>query len=105
MKTMDEYMALAWVPVIETVTDEVGVQIRLRIPGLRDFAVYGNSIDEVGDRWREALRSHIKGYLAVGKVVPEPIETEALVSETPATRQRGIGNTVDRINLSDMIPV
>ena len=45
----------------------------LTVPGLDDFAVFGNLKREVQAEFDEALRSHLNGYLAVGKIVPVPV--------------------------------
>lgn len=69
---------MPWNPFIDTVADGADVFVRLRVPGLTDFAVYGDSVTEVRERFREALESHLAGYIATGKVIPEPVETEVV---------------------------
>ena len=44
----------------------------LTIDGLPDFEVCGSSFDDLVDQYDDALRSHLLGYLATGKVVPVP---------------------------------
>ena len=44
----------------------------LTVSGLDDFAVFGNSRNEVLEQFEDALQSHLAGYFAVGKIVPVP---------------------------------
>jgi predicted RNase H-like HicB family nuclease len=81
MKDLEAYLNLPWQPVIDTVTEGEDVQVRLTVPGLPDFAVYGDSVTEVKARWREALASHLDGYLRVGKFIPQPVEVDVVVTE------------------------
>ena len=71
MKGLEYYLSLDWHPTIE-VSDEGSGSYRLTIPILSDFAVYG-TLEQIGARFMEALASHLTGYLAVGKVIPEPL--------------------------------
>ncbi len=80
MKTRElaEYLAMPWETFIDTVTEGPDVFVRLQVSGLPDFAVYGDSVTEVRERFCEALESHLAGYLATGKVIPEPVRTEVV---------------------------
>ncbi len=80
-KSLEAYLALPWQTVIDTVTEGEDVQVRLTELGLPDFAVYGDSVTEVKDRWREALESHLDGYLHVGKFIPRPVQVDVVVTE------------------------
>ena len=64
---IEELMALDWHTNIRK-NPEGGFVLTVR--GLDDFAVFGNLKREVQTQFHEALRSHLNGYLAVGKVVP-----------------------------------
>lgn len=45
----------------------------MTVQGLDDFAVFGRSRAEVRKQFKDALRSHLEGYLAVGKVIAVPV--------------------------------
>src|SRR5258708_2997508 len=99
MKTVKEYLALDWHQVIEGVNDEDGKSYRLTIPLLPDFAVYG-SLKDIDERFAEALESHLAGYLAVGKVIPEPLTIGPAVQEqSDDTGSAGGTNTVTQSDL------
>jgi predicted RNase H-like HicB family nuclease len=66
--TLDEYVAWPWRPTIRPDGDG---GMMLTVEPLEDFAVYGASESEVRSMWKEALRSHLAGYLQVGKAIPE----------------------------------
>lgn len=95
-RTLAEYLALPWQPFVDTLTQGQDVSVRLTVPGLADFAVYGDSVTEVRDRFREALESHLGGYLAVGKVIPEPLESEVLVGTSGLTGSNAPATTVGK---------
>jgi hypothetical protein len=84
-KALEYYLGLEWHPVIDTVTDGDDVFVRLAIPGLADFAVYGDSVTEVKEGWREALESHLAGYLTCGKFIPEPVELDVVADPADGT--------------------
>jgi hypothetical protein len=100
MKTLREYLALDWHQVIEAVNEEDGKSYRLTIPLLPDFAVYG-SLQEIGERFPEALESHIAGYLAVGKVIPEPLTLGPAVQEKSEDTGSAGGKT--NVGESDLV--
>jgi hypothetical protein len=100
MKTIDDYMAMPWVPIFDFVEDEDGSQIKVTIPGLSDFAVYGTALDDVTGTWREALKSHLKGYMAVQKAIPEPVHIRFVV-DAPATEQT-LQSEVDTVDLGHL---
>ena len=81
MKNLEEYLSLPWTPAIDTVKDGDDDYVRLTVSVIPDFAVYGDSISDVKNRWREAFASHLAGYLAVGKVIAEPMDLEQIVTE------------------------
>lgn len=66
-KTLDEFMALPWTTEI---TPDPDGGVALTVWPIADFVVYGEDEAEVRSSWREALRSHLGGYLAVGKHIP-----------------------------------
>ena len=66
---IEELMALDWIA--ELAPDPDGGVV-LMVHGLDDFAVCGTSADDVLAQYEDALRSHLGGYLATGKVVPVP---------------------------------
>lgn len=66
---IEELMALDWT--VEVVPDDDG-GIVLTVQNLPDFAVFGRSREDVLEQFDDALRSHLLGYLAIGKVVPVP---------------------------------
>lgn len=104
MKTLDEYLAMDWSPIIDTVRDGDDVYIRLTVRGLQDFAVHGDGVTDVLSRWQEALASHLGGYLATGKVIPEPpIFEELLTDPADATADSGRGEAVSRPQRVDLI--
>jgi len=65
--TIDEYMALPW---HADVQPESAGGVVLTVRPLDDFAVYGATEAEVRSQWTDALRSHLEGYLHVGKAIP-----------------------------------
>lgn len=67
---IEELMALEWNQEINN--DPEGGFV-LTVHSLDDFAVFGNSRKEVLEQFEDALRSHLSGYLAVGKIVPAPV--------------------------------
>ena len=67
---IEDLMALDWLTDIRK-NPEGGFVLTVR--GLDDFAVFGNLKREVQSQFHEALRSHLNGYLAVGKIVPVPV--------------------------------
>lgn len=67
--TIRELMDAPWHPVIEA--DQEG-GFRLTLPPLNDFVLYADSEAQLREDWREALESHLQGYLTTGKVPPYP---------------------------------
>ncbi len=57
-------------PVSSTGRTANGCRVALTVWPLSNFAVYGETRDEVLAAWRDALRSHLKGYLNCGKAIP-----------------------------------
>jgi hypothetical protein len=100
MKPLEHYLALHWIPAIDTVTEGEDVYVRLTVPGLIDFAVYGDGVPEVRARWREALTSHLAGYLAVGKVIPEPPVIEVTSEPAGTTTSEAGRNDLGRAPLA-----
>ena len=90
MKNLEEYLSLPWTSAIDTVKDGDDHYVRLTVSVIPDFAVYGDSISDVKGRWREAFASHLAGYLTVGKVIPEPMDVEQIVTE-PAKITASVG--------------
>lgn len=70
--TIDAAMQLNWTPVITADEDEPSC-LALHVPPVADFVLYGESREQLLGEWREALESHLRGYLAVGKKIPRPI--------------------------------
>jgi len=66
---LQAYLALNWVPKVDRLDDGT---FCLTVPPLRDLEVFGASETDVLADWRSALASHLKAYLAVGKVIPTP---------------------------------
>lgn len=78
--TLDQYMAHPWVPAFEQLPEG---DFRLTVPGLADFELFAATKPQLEAEWKSALRSHLMGYLKVGKVIPiptirvqEPLEIE-----------------------------
>ena len=67
--TLNECMDWPWTPVVEELPEG---DFRLFVPALTDFEVFAATKAEVLADWRDMLRSHLEGYLKVGKVVPKP---------------------------------
>ena len=86
-QSLDEMLRLNWVPVLAR--DEHGY--RLTVKGLTDFELFSDSEEELMGGWREALASHLGGYLACGKTVPVPAPTVSLVGDDDGTS--GAGDT------------
>jgi len=86
--TLDDYVNWQWVPHVEA--DGRG-GFRLTLDRLNDFDVFGATEEEVYAEWKSALRSHLTGYLNVGKVVPIPRvripETSELETSTGSSGQ------------------
>jgi len=76
--TLEEYMNWPWVPHVEA---DAGGGFRLTVDRLNDFDVFGETEEEVNAEWKSALRSHLIGYINVGKVVPIPRVCVAAPSE------------------------
>ncbi len=105
MKTLEEYLAMDWSPITDTVRDGDEVYVRLLVPGVPDFVVYGDSVTEVQDRWREAFASHLAGYLAVGKVIPERLVIKELVTDrSDSTAASGAGEAQPRPHRVELVP-
>ncbi len=98
-KSLEEYLELAWQPVIDTVSEGEDTYVRLTVPGLPDFAVFGDSITDVKSRWREALASHLEGYLHVGKFIPEPVQMDVLTDPATDTVSDAKGTTLPKQQL------
>ena|ERR1043166_7495734 len=67
--TLNDLMEWPWTPVVEQLPEG---DFRLFVPALTDFEVFGRTQAEVQADFRDMLRSHLEGYLKVGKVVPKP---------------------------------
>ena len=68
-KTLDECMEVPWTPIVEELPDG---GVSLRLAQLSDFEVSAASREQVLQDWKTALREHLRGSFAVGKVVPVP---------------------------------
>jgi predicted RNase H-like HicB family nuclease len=79
-REITELMAYDWQPIVVRIEDG---SFSLSIPQVPDFEMFGDSEQELRSTWREALRSHLMGYLAVGKIVPVP--SVKLASDTDET--------------------
>ena len=79
--TLDDFLRLAWVPVVEPESDGDGW--RLTIPPLPDFEYYADTEEAVKEDRRGALRAHLQVYLLTGKAIPLPQFLE------PKTEQDG----------------
>jgi len=66
--TLDEYLAWPWVAVMERLPEG---DYRLTVAGLADFELFADTTEELLD-WRDALKSHLAGYIKVNKVIPLP---------------------------------
>lgn len=66
-KSIDDFMTLPWKTEIHEDPDGGFV---LTVWPLNDFAVYGDTPEEVEREWRSALRSHLLGYIALNKRIP-----------------------------------
>jgi hypothetical protein len=58
-----------WKPSIENLP---AGDYRLTVALLPDFELFAESKEQLEAEWLVALRSHLSGYLAVGKVIPIP---------------------------------
>ncbi len=70
--SIDQVMQFGWKPVLSHEDIDGDSVVALRVPPIADFVVYGETEDEVRADWESALRSHLKGYMAVGKAIPRP---------------------------------
>jgi predicted RNase H-like HicB family nuclease len=75
---IEELMALDWT--IEVCKDKNGDFV-LTVERLNDFAVYGSTLGEVVEQLDDAIRSHLEGYLAAGKIVPIPPPARIVLEE------------------------
>lgn len=66
-QSLDDYMQRTWITKIAPDPDG---GVALTAWPLQDFVVYGETEEQVLDEWRDALRSHLAGYLACGKAIP-----------------------------------
>ncbi len=66
-QSIDEAMAYPWQPVFEECPDG---SWRVTVAGVADFEAFASTEAQIREEWVTALRSHLKGYLAVGKVIP-----------------------------------
>ena len=83
--SIDQVMQFGWQPVLtEEELDEERV-IALRVPPIVDFVIYGETRAEVLADWQSALRSHLGGYLAVGKAIPGPARLTTTSDEAVVT--------------------
>ena len=67
---LDGYVNMPWVPVEEMLDDGT---YRLTVEGIVDFELFSDTPMREQDEWRTALRSHLQGYLNVGKALPLPL--------------------------------
>ncbi len=82
-KTLKELVAYPWRP---TITEEPDGGFRLTVTSLLDFELFADTREELDRTWREALESHLQGYLATGKAIPLP---GARIVEAGATATHG----------------
>jgi predicted RNase H-like HicB family nuclease len=54
-------------------------------PPLKDFELYAATREELEADWKDALESHLSGYIAAGKVIPIPHARLQYVSTRGAT--------------------
>lgn len=88
--TLERLLEAPWEPVIEA--DPEG-GFRLRLPPLRDFTLYAESEDELRqENWKEALRSHLQGYLNCGKTPPYPGRMRVLEQGATTGADAGANN-------------
>ena len=92
-RTLRELMAFPWIQQIEADPDG---GFRLSVNGLYDFELFAESQEELDASWKEALESHLAGYLAVGKAVPIP----GAVCAIEASDTRGVESPPMRIVLN-----
>lgn len=83
-KGLDEYMSMNWHP--DGNEKEDGFVIT--VPALEDFAVHGDGYEEAWADYPDALRSHLAGYITVGKIVPVPFGITQMAGE-PAHVENG----------------
>lgn len=95
--TIDRAMAHHWMKVVEQCQDG-GFRLTV-VPQLRDFEVFAETVDELEGIWRDALRSHLIGYIASGKVIPIPHVRVAQQSGGPMVQTRGMTGGVQSFDL------
>ncbi len=86
--SIDQIMQRDWIPVATTKKNADGC-FELRVPPVNDFVFYAETEEELSSDWLEAFRSHIKAYLAVGKVIPWPVSFRYDVAEGVAETSTG----------------
>jgi hypothetical protein len=77
--TADYFMTFGWDPTFTQLPDG---DWRLTVPLLSDFELFASARAELEKDWRDALHSHLSGYLAVGKSIPLPGITVQAYPET-----------------------
>ena len=87
--TIEQVMQFGWKPIVSEAQFDDDRVFALRVPPIADFVIYGETEAEVVSDWQSALRSHLGGYLAVGKSIPRPPEFTYSTSE-PAASTAGI---------------
>ncbi len=97
---LDECMAWPWVPLVERLPEG---DYRLSVPGLTDFEVFAETEQQVRAEWTTALRSHLGGYLRVGKVIPLP--TTFRVPERSEVQTSGGSHSARVVFLSEGLQV
>jgi len=81
-KKIAELLGYQWTPTYERLEDG---SWRLTVHPLNDFELFGKKT-ELEATWREALESHLVGYLAVGKAVPLPGGSVTVIDSDRSTR-------------------
>jgi predicted RNase H-like HicB family nuclease len=59
-----------WNPVI---TKEPEGYYKLTVPPIDDFAVYAETLEELVQRWGEALECHLQAYYNIGRPIPSVV--------------------------------
>lgn len=67
---IDGVMSYPWQPKIAS-TPSGGFVLTV-FPPLVDFELYAKTREELEADWRDALRSHLAGYISTNKIIPIP---------------------------------
>jgi predicted RNase H-like HicB family nuclease len=68
----EKYLSLNWDWRFFEVTEDGETYFEAKISEIPDFAAYGSDMVEVAANAREALLSHLRGYLVTAKRIPIP---------------------------------